>query len=191
MWHFGKHRHKLLLFRNCKTVCQLWDTSQIKHHAHSHFLTHFFSPFFTHLLNFVLQKKEGKTPTHDIHNSHALSKLCRRTQSNVIFIWDLNPKFGSRCTNTQKEASIIKALVGPGERRSLFQIPELPHWYHSVHFCSCNSIVCPLNTTMAWPHWSWCRHTVEKMINTAAHWRGSILQCIASIWSCFHCHAVL
>lgn len=29
---------------------------------------------------------------------------------------------GSRRTNTQKEASIIKASVGPGERRSLFQL---------------------------------------------------------------------
>lgn len=43
----------------------------------------------------------------------------------------------------KEEASIIKASVGPGERRSLFQTPELPHWYHSVQFCSCNSIVCP------------------------------------------------
>lgn len=44
---------------------------------------------------------------------------------------------------TKREASVIKASVGPGERRSLFQIPKLPHWYHSVQFCSCNSIVCP------------------------------------------------
>lgn len=65
------------------------------------------------------------------------------TQSNVRFIWNLNPKCGSRCTNTQKEASIIKASVGPGEQRSLLQTPELPHWYHSVQFCSNNSIVCP------------------------------------------------
>lgn len=31
-------------------------------------------------------------------------------------------KHGFRHTNTQKEASIIKASVGPGERRSLFRL---------------------------------------------------------------------
>lgn len=30
LWHLGKHRHKLLLYRNCKTLCQLWDASQNK-----------------------------------------------------------------------------------------------------------------------------------------------------------------
>lgn len=144
--------------------------------------TCFFFSFFTHLLNFVRQRKEDITQTHNIHNSHAHSKQCRRTQSNVIVIWDfefdLDPKCGSRCTNTQKkEASIIKALVGPGERRSLFQTPELPHWYHSVQFCSCNSIVCPRDQSglaMLIIMWTYSREDdqychVLKRINTAKY----------------------
>lgn len=69
------------------------------------FLAHFFCCFFffTRLRNFVLQHKEGKTQTGNIHYSHAYSKQRRRSQSNVLFIWELNPKMWIQMQQTHKE----------------------------------------------------------------------------------------
>lgn len=67
LWHFGKHRHNVA---SCGMPVKTKERKKERKscpHSLSH--TFFCFSFFTHLLNFVLQRKEGKT--HNIHNSHA------------------------------------------------------------------------------------------------------------------------
>lgn len=126
----------------------------------------FFS-FFAHLLNFVPQRTEDKTQTF-IHTHTHTTLDCADAHSNGAIAVELESKARSRCTNTQKEASVLKASVGPGEQRSLFQTPELPHRYHSAQFCSDNSIVClrqPGRLGRAGPSVG----TQERRINTATY----------------------
>lgn len=122
-----------------------------KNHCNCHFLN-FFLFFFPYTpTELCSEEKEGQTQAHNIHDAHAYSKLCRRTQSNVVFIWNLNPKCGSRCTNThKKKASIIKASVGPGERRSLFQLPSCLTGI-TVYSSVAVTLLYVLRTTVAWP----------------------------------------
>lgn len=152
MWHFGKHRHKLLIVMlNTTASCGI-SVGQIKTNKLQ-------SPSYT-LFSFLFfflyppaelcsaDERRQKTQTSLTH-MQARSYADAR---NRMLICNLDPKHGHRHTNTQKEASVIKASVGPGEQRRLFQTPELPHWYHSVQFC-CNNSVCP-PTRAAWPRQS-------------------------------------
>lgn len=80
-----------------------------------------------------------------------------------------------RHTQKNKEASIIKASVGPGERKSVFQLPSC---LTGITVYSSVAVTAPyvFGTGVAWPRWSQCGHTVEKRIDTPDQYK-----CIASI----------
>lgn len=145
-------------------ICSSLET--VKHFAscgmpvktnHAHFLTHFFFCFsvFTHRLNFVLRWKEDKNTKRIIYIIHMHPQKTMQTHAIGCYIHlGFESKMWTQMhKHTKKEASIIKASVGPGERRSLFRLPSCLTGitvYSSVAVTA--SYV--LGTRVAWPCWS-------------------------------------
>lgn len=141
LWHFIKH-------------CSSASCGMPKNKAHN-----FFS-FFT--LCWTLFCRAKKTKYINTPNPHAHSTLRRH----AIEHRNLEYESQSRCTNTQKEASAIKASVGPAEQRpscltgiTVFSSVTITAWY-------------PLGTRVAWPRlWAYrednqCCHVLLLFVFT-------------------------
>lgn len=120
LWHFGKAQASLETLKHF--VC--WGMP-VKKDSQSLSYTIFFVFLSLHTCWTLFCRGKKTKHKHVIYIAHMHTQNNTNAHNRMLYsfgIW--NPKCGSRCTNTQKEASIIKASVGPGERRSLFRLPS-------------------------------------------------------------------